>query len=119
MGKFFSSAAEHWHVAMIRTIRNDDGSCSHILRQVDIDYPSALAAATVIAGLVEDIPLLTGEALRRLAEMLAEHPGLPTSPSLDGVGDHYAVLRCVRSGDEDCIESGNEWMTNLLGRPAE
>ena len=88
---------------------------SHTLRQVEVDYPSASAAATVIADLVQDFPLLTGGALRNLAELLASHPGMPTSPSLDGVGDHYTVLRCVRSGDEDCLETGNEWMSDGLG----
>ena len=116
MAKFVAAPAEHWHVAMIRTTRDDDGSYSNVLRQVDTRYPSALAAATVIADLVEEFPFLTGKSIRELAELLASNPGMPTSPSMDGIGDHYTVLRCVRSGDEDCIESGNQWMSDLLGR---
>lgn len=105
---------EHWHVASIRTTRKD-GGYHHLLRQVDMEYPSALAAATVIARLeFKEFPL-PADTLRNLAELLAANPGMSLNPSPDGVGDHYTVLRCVRSGDEDCIETGNEWFRKVRG----
>jgi hypothetical protein len=106
---------EHWHVAMMRVTGHPDGTRSYASRQVEIDYPTAVDAAAVIAQLEhQEFPLYSADTVHRLTEMLAANPGMPTIPSPDRTGDHYTVLRCVRSGD-DCIQTADEWMRTLMG----
>jgi hypothetical protein len=100
----------HWHVAML-VVAGDDTGLSVRIRQVDIDYPTAEAAADVLVGLYErqlGHPIGPG-ARARVVKLYADNPRMSTEPPAGGIeGELLTVLPCEQSG-EACIETGNAW----------
>ncbi|GHJ42878.1 hypothetical protein Cs7R123_02200 [Catellatospora sp. TT07R-123] len=95
---------------MLRVVRDGSGR-TYRVRQVDIDYPTAEAAAEVLVDLYEQQLRMRFGPERRpgVVGMYAGSPGMSTDPMTpDGDGDHLTVLRCDESG-EACIGTGNAW----------
>jgi hypothetical protein len=96
---------------MLRVTSDDTGRRSYHFRQVDIDYPTAEAAAEVVVGLEEN---QIGERYRpgyreKVVRYYADNPRISTEPlTRTGDGDYLAVLPCEASG-EACIETANAW----------
>src|SRR5262245_15206765 len=96
---------------MLTLTGEGEAGFSYRVRQVEIDYPTAEAAADVLVGQYErQLGQRFGpEQRERVVRLYADNPRMSTEPVGGSVfGDFLAVLPCEESGD-GCIETANTW----------